>query len=56
MQLNFAGLALLLVAVRLSAVISHAVSQRTREMGIRLALRAASQVRGFVLTQGMTPH
>jgi putative ABC transport system permease protein len=52
----FACLALMLVAVGLAAIIAHAMSQRTREIGIRLALGARpSQVRVLVLTQGMTP-
>ena len=52
----FAGLAILLVAVGLSAVVSHSVAQRTREMGIRLALGAApAGVRRLVIMQGLRP-
>jgi ABC-type antimicrobial peptide transport system permease subunit len=52
----FGGLALLLVAFGLFAVISHAVSQRTREMAIRLALGARpTQVRQLILAQGLRP-
>jgi putative ABC transport system permease protein len=50
----FGGSALLLAAIGIYGLLSYSVQQRTRELGIRLALGAKSSgVRNMVVLQGM---
>ena len=50
----FGGCSLLLAAIGISGLLAHSVAQRSREMGIRMALGAKpSDVRAMVVSQGM---
>jgi predicted permease len=52
----FAVIALLLAAIGLVAVIAHSVTQRTKEIGVRMAIgAAAADVRRMIVHQGMMP-
>jgi putative ABC transport system permease protein len=52
----FAAIALLLAAIGLYAVIAHSISQRTKEIGIRMAIGAAAEdIRNMVLRDGLLP-
>ena len=51
----FASVALLLAGMGIHAVVAHTVAQRTREVGIRIALGASSRdVVAMVIREGMT--
>jgi putative ABC transport system permease protein len=53
---TFALIALVLSAIGLYAVITHSVSQRTKEMGVRMAIGAgAHDIRRLIFSEGLRP-
>jgi putative ABC transport system permease protein len=54
--LTFAGLALLLAAIGVYALVAHSVAQRRKELAIRLALGApAAAIRALIAGQALAP-
>ncbi len=54
--MTFAGLALLLAAIGVYALVAHSVAQRKKELAIRLALGApAGAIRGLIAGQALAP-
>jgi putative ABC transport system permease protein len=52
----FALMAVLLAAIGLYAVIANSISQRRKEIGVRMAIGAtARNIRGMILRDGMAP-
>lgn len=53
---TFAAVALVLAAIGLVAVLAHSVSQRTREIGVRMAIGAApADIRWMIVGEGLRP-